>query len=111
MSKKHILCMFLLLSLLICSLVSCDLPTVSVGSSTPTVSSPTNTPGDQGKNSAQLNTWYPGSRGVEVRYEDWKSPGNNEDTVTLAHFHLLHLKYRLTHNPHQPILIPNSTHK
>jgi uncharacterized protein YigE (DUF2233 family) len=105
MSKKHILCMFLLLSLLICSLVSCDLPTVSVGSSTPTVSSPTNTPGDQGQNSPQLNTWYPGARGVEVRYEDWKSPGNNEDTVTIVRFDLHHVKLSVKYQPDQPLLM------
>jgi uncharacterized protein YigE (DUF2233 family) len=105
MSKKHILCMFLLLSLLICSLASCDLPTVSVGSSTPTVSSPTNTPGDQGQNSPQLNTWYPGARGVEVRYEDWKSPGNNEDTVTIVRFDLHHVKLSVKYQPDQPLLM------
>jgi exopolysaccharide biosynthesis protein len=104
MLKKHILCMFLLLSLLICSLVSCDLPTISVGS-TPTVSSPTNTPGDQGQNSPQLNTWYPGARGVEVRYEDWKSPGNNEDTVTIVRFDLHHVKLSVKYQPDQPLLM------
>src|ERR1700716_2373580 len=105
MSKKHILCMFLLLSLLICSLASCHLPTVSVGSSTPTVSSPTNTPGDQGQNSPQLNTWYPGARGVEVRYEDWKSPGNNEDTVTIVRFDLHYAKLSVAYQPTQPLLM------
>jgi len=25
----------------------------------------------------QLNTWYSASRGVEVRYEDWKTDGGD----------------------------------
>jgi exopolysaccharide biosynthesis protein len=96
--------MFLLLSLLICSLASCDLPTVTIGS-TPTVPSPSNTPGDQGQNSPQLNTWYPGARGVEVRYEDWKSPGNNEDTVTIVRFDLHHVKLSVGYQPDQPLVM------
>ncbi len=92
----------LLLCLLLCSLVACDiLPSTSSStpgtSNTPTPSQPT----DQG--TPQLNTWYSGSPGVEVRYEDWKSPGNNEDTVTIVRFDLHHIKLSVAYQPSQPL--------
>lgn len=93
----------LLLCLLLCSLVACDIVPSTSSSSTPgasttsTVSQPT----DQG--TPQLNTWYSGSPGVEVRYEDWKSPGNNEDTITIVRFDLHHIKLSVAYQPSQPL--------
>ncbi|MFL5625961.1 MAG: phosphodiester glycosidase family protein [Ktedonobacteraceae bacterium] len=104
MSNKHTLYMFLLLSLLICSLVSCDIPTVSIRNE-PTITTTNTTPGDQGQNTPQLNTWYPGARGVELRYEDWKSPASNEDTVTIVRFDLHHVKLSVAYQPDQPLSI------
>jgi len=102
MSKKYTVILCLLLCLLLCSLVSCDLvPSISIGN-TPT-SSTTSTPNDQG--TPQLNTWYKGASGVEVRYEDWKSPGNNEDTVTIVRFDLRHIKLSVAYQPSQPLLM------
>jgi len=40
---------------------------------------------------------------VEVRYEDWKSPGNNEDTVTIVRFDLRHITLSVAYQPTQPL--------
>jgi uncharacterized protein YigE (DUF2233 family) len=93
----------LLLCLLIGSLISCDvIPSVST-TSTPDTSSLTSTAAIQG--TPQLNTWYKGKAGVEVRYEDWKSPGNNEDTVTIVRLDLRYVKLSVAYQPAQPLLM------
>lgn len=93
----------LLFCLLFCSLVACDILPSTSSSSTPGVSttSTVSQPTDQG--TPQLNTWYSGTPGVEVRYEDWKSPGNNEDTVTIVRFDLHHIKLSVAYQPSQPL--------
>ncbi|HYL43877.1 MAG TPA: phosphodiester glycosidase family protein [Ktedonobacteraceae bacterium] len=104
-SCKHYLRLCLLLCLAVISLVSCDLlPSVSING-TPIPSSPTNVAGTQG--TPQLNTWYKdkGTPGVEVRYEDWKSPGNNEDTVTIVRFDLRYVKLSVAYQPSNPLLL------
>ena len=68
----------ILLCLLFLS-TACDVPSIG-GSPTPAAS---NVPGNP-----QLNMWYSASRGVEVRYEDWKTDGGDEDTVTIVRFDL-----------------------
>ena len=101
--KKHFIQLFLLLCLTACSLLSCDLvPSVSING-TPITSSPTNVAGVQG--TPQMNTWYKGTAGVEVRYEDWKSPGNNEDTVTIVRFDLHYVKLSVAYQPSDPLLM------
>src|SRR5436305_1033573 len=101
--KRCRLALSLLFCLLLSTLISCDLlPTVSLNSTpTPTTSTATNTASSQG--TAQLNTWYSGGRGVEVRYEDWKSPGNNEDTVTIVRFDLRYIKLSVAYQPDHPL--------
>ena len=106
MLLKHTLKLYLLLCLLLFSLVACDIvPSTSSNSipSTPGASntSTINRPTDQG--TPQLNTWYSGTPGVEVRYEDWKSPGNNEDTVTIVRFDLRHISLSVAYQPAQPL--------
>ena len=103
MSLKHSIKHFLLLCLLLCSLVGCDLLPSTSSTSTPgaTTTSTTTQPTDQG--TPQLNTWYGGTPGVEVRYEDWKSPGNNEDTVTIVRFDLRHITLSVAYQPMQPL--------
>lgn len=104
-SFKHYLRLCLLLCLAAYSLVSCDvLPSVSING-TPITSSPTNVPGAQG--TPQFNTWYKdkGTPGLEVRYEDWKSPGNNEDTVTIVRFDLRYVKLSVAYQPSNPLLL------
>ena len=101
-SIKHCL----LFCLLFCSLVACDIVPSTSSNSTPGAPSASNTstinrPTDQG--TPQLNTWYSGTPGVEVRYEDWKSPGNNEDTVTIVRFDLRHISLSVAYQPAQPL--------
>src|SRR5437660_8958695 len=101
MPIKHSLKVYLMLCLLVCSLVGCDLLPSTSSSSTPTTTAPTKQPAEQG--TPQLNTWYSSTPGVEVRNEDWKSPGNNEDTVTIVRFDLRHITLRVAYQPTQPI--------
>ncbi len=86
----------LLLCLLIFSLSSCDLlPSVTV-SITPATSS---------SNGTQLNVWNRVATGVEVRYEDWKIPGGDDDTVTIVRFDLHKIKLSVGYQPGQPLLM------
>src|SRR5438093_594154 len=102
MLSKCSLKLCFLLCLLVCTLAACDLaPSISING-TPTASPATSTPGDQG--TPQLNTWYKGAHGIEVRYEDWKSPGNNEDTVTIVRFDLRYIKLNVAYQPDHPLL-------
>src|SRR5438034_2134869 len=103
MLLKHTLKLYLLLCLLLFSLLACNLVPTTSTSGTPgnTSTATTTQPSDQG--TPQLNTWYRGAPGVEVRYEDWKSPGNNEDTVTIARFDLRHISLSVAYQPAQPL--------
>jgi len=84
--------------------VSCDIPAISIRSE-PTITTTNTTPGDQGQNTPRLNTWYPGAQGVAIRYEDWKSPASNEDTVTIVRFDLHHVKLSVGYQPDHPLSI------
>src|SRR5947209_6186245 len=104
MPLKRTLKLYLLLCLLLSSLAACDIiPTTSSNGSpgNSSTATTTNQPHDQG--TPELNTWYRGAPGVEVRYENWKSPGNNEDTVTIVRFDLRHITLRVAYQPTQPI--------
>jgi uncharacterized protein YigE (DUF2233 family) len=110
-STRSSIKMCFLLGLLLCSLVSCGLPTVSVGLS-PTVSSGSGaTPTVAGQSPAQLNTWLSGGRGVALRYEDWKSPSNDEDIVTIVRFDLRYVKLSVAYQPNSPLLLSDWAHK
>jgi uncharacterized protein YigE (DUF2233 family) len=86
----------LLLCLLIFSLSSCDLlPSVTVNV-TPVTSS---------SNGTQLNVWNRVATGVEVRNEDWKIPGGDDDTVTIVRFDLHKIKLSVGYQPGQPLLM------
>jgi uncharacterized protein YigE (DUF2233 family) len=85
--------LYILLFLVIFSLAGCDpLPTVTV-SFTPATSSP---------NGPQLNVWNRVAPGVEVRSEDWKNPGGDDDTVTIVRFDLHKVKLSVGYQPGQP---------
>jgi uncharacterized protein YigE (DUF2233 family) len=101
MPIKHSLKVYLTLCLLVCSLAACDLLPSTSSSGTPTTTATTRQPPEQ--STPQLNTWYSGMPGVEVRYEDWKSPGNNEDTVTIVRFDLRHITLSVAYQPTQPL--------
>jgi uncharacterized protein YigE (DUF2233 family) len=91
---------FIKLSLLLCFLIvplaSCDLlPSVTV-SITPATSS---------SNGTQLNVWNRVATGVEVRNEDWKIPGGDDDTVTIVRFDIHKIKLSVGYQPKQPLLM------
>lgn len=68
-----------LLCLMVAPLMACAaLPSIT-GNGTPGSSTPTTT--DQ--NSQALDVWHKAAPGMEIRYENWKSPGDNEDKVTI----------------------------
>jgi uncharacterized protein YigE (DUF2233 family) len=103
MPLKYSLKLCLLFCLLICVLIACDFAPSITTNSTPTTSPAAGTPTNQA--TPQLNTWYQGARGVEVRYEDWKSPGNDEDTVTIVRFDLRYVNLSVAYRPAQPLLM------
>ena len=91
---------FIRLSLLLCFLIfplaSCDLlPSVTV-SITPAASS---------SNGTQLKVWNRVATGVEVRYEDWKIPGDDDETVTIVRFDTHKIKVSVGYQPGQPLSI------
>jgi len=89
-----------LVSLLLAfSLMACDGPTINFGGTvTPTASG---LPGN-----AQLNTWYAAARGVDVRYEDWKTAGGTEDdTVTIVRVDPHNVTLSVGYQPGKPLLM------
>lgn len=96
MSSKNFMRLCLLLCILTLPLSACDvLPSVT-GNSTP-VTSPAN--------GSQLNVWSRVAPGVEVRYEDWKNPGGDDDTVTIVRFDLHKVKLNVGYQPQQPLMM------
>ncbi len=88
----------LLLCLLAIPLLACDLvPTVKVNG-TPIISSSNGTP-----SGSQLNLWDRVAPGIEIRYEDWKNPGGDDDTVTIVRFDLHKVKLSVGYQPEQPL--------
>lgn len=53
----------------------------------------------------KLNAWTQGVPGVEVRYEHWQSPGNNEDTVAIVRIDLHRTHLSIGYQPDQPLLM------
>ncbi len=100
MPAKYTVRVLFVLCLLVGSLLACSLiPDVSING-TPVVS---NTPGTQ--DAPQLNHWFQGSPGVEVRAEDWKSPGDNEDIVSIVRIDLHKAHLKVAYQPNQPLLM------
>ena len=100
MPAKLTVRVLLILSLLVGSLLACSLvPNVSVNG-TPVVSS-----SPQAQSTPVLNQWVQGSSGVEVRYEHWKSPGDNEDTVIIVRLDLHRAHLSVEYQPSQPLLM------
>ena len=94
--------LFLLLCLLMFPLLACDAaPSVSVSvNGTPIISS-----SNGASNGSKLNVWNKVSPGVELRYEDWKNPDGDDDTVTIARFDLHKVKLSVGYQPGQPLLM------
>lgn len=100
MPLKNLYKICLLLCLLAGSLLACDvLPTVTYNG-TPVISSTPATPSGTGSASAiVLNTWIQAAPGVDLRYEDWKSPGVDEDTVVIVRFNLSRVHIKVGYQP------------
>jgi len=100
-SKLFALCKLCLLLLFLAgTLLACGLTSnATFNNGTPVVSTtpPAGTPA--------LNQWVTASPGIEVRYEDWKSPGNNEDTVTITRFDLGKVHLKIGYQPTKPLAI------
>ena len=97
MSSKKLWRLYILLPLLFFSLLACS---VSFNNAATPSSSDTST---NNSGTPTLNVWTQAAPGVEIRYEDWKSPGNNEDTVTIVRFDLHHIHLSVAYQPSQPL--------
>lgn len=90
-----------MLCFLVFFFVSCDLvPSVAVNG-TPIITTGNNTPDDAG--TPQLNVWSKVATGVELRYEDWKSPAGDDDTVTIVRFDVRHVRLSVEYQPAHPL--------
>jgi uncharacterized protein YigE (DUF2233 family) len=100
MPSKNLYKICLLLCLLVSSLFACNvLPTVTYNG-TPVISStPATTSGAGSASTTVLNTWIQAAPGVDFRYEDWKSPGVDEDTVVIVRFSLNRMHIRVGYQP------------
>jgi uncharacterized protein YigE (DUF2233 family) len=99
----------LLLCLLMFFLASCDLiPPVTVNG-TPVITTGNSTPDHSG--TSQLNVWSKVAPGVELRYEDWKSPAGDDDTVAIARFDLHHVRLSVEYQPTHPRFMSDWMHK
>jgi uncharacterized protein YigE (DUF2233 family) len=86
-----ILCLLLLFSL-----VACDGLSITIGGT----ASPT--PNDIPAN-ARLDTWYSIAKGVQVRYEDWKTGSGTDDTVTIVRFDPQDITLSVGYQPNSPL--------
>lgn len=91
----YLLLFFILLPLAACGLI----PSVSVNGTPVTSKTASSASG------VKLNVWQKVTPGVEIRYEDWKSPGPDEDTVTIVRFDLHHVHLSVGYSPAQPLLL------
>ena len=98
---KNILKLCLLVCLLVGVLVACEVfPAVSNSSISP------NTVGIAGTGST-LNVWQQAAPGIELRYEHWRSPGPDDDTVVITRFDLHRIHLKVEYQPAQPMLLSN----
>ena len=82
-----------LVCLLVSSFLACDVSVPST-STTPTVTPSPTTPA--------LNTWVTAAPGIELRYEQWTSPGDNEDTVTIVRLDPRRIHLSVAYKPKLP---------
>ncbi len=105
MPAKRLLKYLFLSTLLMSIVTACNLfPNQSTSSTSTTTSTGTsnNTQGPQGQ---PLNQWIQAVPGVEIRYEHWVSPGNNEDTVAITRFDTKRLHFSVAYQPDNPLTV------
>ncbi len=101
MQVKRTLNIQMPLAFILCFLAACGaLPSVTVNG-TPVISP--SSPSSQA--TPQLNMWYKAAPGVDIRYEDWKGPGGDEDTVTIVRFDLHYVALSVAYQPDHPLLM------
>lgn len=102
MPVKHVYKLFILIFILVASPIICNscntLPTITKSGTPVITDSPVSTPTAQ-----QLNVWQQVRTGVELRYEHWKSPGPDEDTVVILRFNLNSVHIKVGYQPSQPM--------
>jgi len=103
MSLKHRAGPCIFLCLLAFLLLACGLVPAVTFTSTPVTSPGNSTPGSL--STPQLNVWSKVEPGVELRYEDWKSPAGDDDTVTIVRFDLHLVRLSIGYQPAHPLLM------
>ncbi|HTK11301.1 MAG TPA: phosphodiester glycosidase family protein [Ktedonobacteraceae bacterium] len=97
MPAKNFRIIGLLLCLLIVSLLACSIvPDVNM-QGTPTTSSTAQS------GTEKLNTWEQAAPGIEIRFEHWQSPGDNEDTVAITRLDLKKVHLSIGYAPTRPL--------
>lgn len=90
-----------LLCLLIVGLLGCDaIPSIS-HNGTPITTAGTAT----SVSTPPLHVWLQAEPGVEIRYEHWRSPGPDEDTVIITRFDLHRIHLAVKYQPSQPLAL------
>ena len=80
------------------TLLGCDvLPSSGTPVNTASTAAPTST--------HPLNVWIQAAPGVEIRYEHWKSPGPDEDTIIITRFDLHRIHLKVKYQPSQPLTL------
>ncbi|HLH61695.1 MAG TPA: phosphodiester glycosidase family protein [Ktedonobacteraceae bacterium] len=95
--KRSYIKLCLLLALLLLTLIACGVPSVTING-TPVTSSAQAT-------ATALNVWNNAGPGVQVRYENWKSPAGDDDTVTIVRFDPHDISLSVGYQPDQPMLL------
>ncbi len=99
MPAKHALKLTLLIALLVCSLLACDVvPSISFNGT------PVTAPFQAG-GSAALNVWTQTQPGVEIRREQWKGPSGNQDTITITRFDPKKVQFSVGYQPTNPLTL------
>jgi exopolysaccharide biosynthesis protein len=97
MPAKHALKITLLIALLVCSLLACDvLPSVTLSGTpiTPLLGE-----------SSTLNVWQQTQPGVELRREEWKSANGSTDIVTITRFDPKKVQISIGYQPSDPLTL------
>lgn len=97
MPAKHALKLTLLIALLVCSLLACDVVPSITFKGTP-ITAPSKAGG-----SDTLNTWTQTQPGIELRREHWKGASGNEDTVTITRFDTHKVHVSIGYQPDKPL--------
>lgn len=95
MPAKRLLTYLFVFCLLAGSLLACNaVPNISIGGTSTTSSA---------SNGEPLNEWLPVKTGVELRYEQWKAPSGDEDTVIITRIDPTKVQISVGYQPDKPL--------